>query len=113
LHRIRERLIKNKVAVSNQMRGLLSEFGVVFPCGHAAPIIGLKNVIGSTQYSARLKNTMKGMLNEYNTIVKRVKGIETQLLAFVDNSQSGQILRGIPGIGIINASAFLAAIDNV
>jgi transposase len=56
---------------------------------------------------------MKGMLNEYNTIVKRVKGTETQLLAFVDNSQSGQILRGIPGIGIINASAFLAAIDNV
>jgi transposase len=64
LHRIRERLIKNKVAVSNQMRGLLSEFGVVFPCGHAALIIELKNVIGSAQYSARLKNMMKGMLNE-------------------------------------------------
>jgi transposase len=113
LHRIRERLIKNKVAVNNQMCGLLSEFGVVFPCGHAVPIIVLKNVIGSAQYSARLKNMMKGMLNEYNTIVKRVKGIETQLLAFVDNSQSVQILRGITGIGIINASAFLAAIDNV
>ena len=46
------------------MRGLLSEFGVVFPCGHAALIIELKNVIGSAQYSARLKNMMKGMLNE-------------------------------------------------
>lgn len=34
LHRIRERLIKNKTALSNQIRGLLSEFGVVFPCGH-------------------------------------------------------------------------------
>ena len=139
LHRIRERLIKNKVAVSNQIRGLLSEFGAVFPCGttrvgqpvwdtpcgtprvghpvwdtpcgHVSLIIELENVIGSTQYSARLKNMMKGMLNDYNTIIKRVKCIETQLRAFVDNSQSGQILRGIPGIGIINASAFLAAID--
>ena len=34
------------------------------------------------------------MLNEHNTVVKRVKGIETQCRAFVDNSQSGQTLRG-------------------
>ena len=34
------------------------------------------------------------MLNEHNTIVKRVKGIETQCRAFVDNSQSRQTLRG-------------------
>ena len=47
LHRIRERLIKNKTAVSNQMRGLLSEFGVVFPCGHAALLIGVEAIIDS------------------------------------------------------------------
>ena len=31
--------------------------------------------------------------------------------AFFENSVSGRILLSIPGIGIINASAFLAAID--
>jgi transposase len=36
LHRIHERLSKNKVARSNQSRGLLSEFGVVFPTDHKA-----------------------------------------------------------------------------
>jgi len=36
LHRIRERLIKCKTAVSNQSRGLLSEFGVVFDTGPSA-----------------------------------------------------------------------------
>ncbi|MFT6990591.1 MAG: transposase [Paraglaciecola sp.] len=45
LHRIRERLSKNKVALSNQSRGLLSEFGVVFPCGHKALLSGLTSVI--------------------------------------------------------------------
>lgn len=111
LHRIRERLIKSKTAVSNQMRGLLSEFGAVFPLGHAALVVGVENVIDSAQYSARLKGMMTDMLDEYKAMRLRLKGIEQQLGEFVDNSESGKILRSIPGIGIINASAFLAAID--
>jgi transposase len=44
-------------------------------------------------------------------ILTRVKGIEQQLSEFADSSEIGQILLSIPGRGIINASAFLAAID--
>jgi transposase len=111
LHRIRERLSKNKVALSNQSRGLLSEFGVVFPIGHIALLNGLTSVIGDAQYSHRLQNMVKDMLSEYKTLVKRLKSIEKQLAEFVDESESGRILRSIPGIGVINASALLAAID--
>jgi transposase len=49
LHRIREQLGKNKVALSNQSRGLLSEFGVVFPCAHAAFLHGLTSIIDNPQ----------------------------------------------------------------
>jgi transposase len=55
LHRIRERLSKNKVALSNQSRGLLSEIGEVFPCGHKALLNGLNSVIVNAQYSQRLR----------------------------------------------------------
>jgi transposase len=51
------------------------------------------------------------MLSEYKTIVDRLKGIEKQLAKFVVESESGKILLSIPGIGVINASAFLACID--
>ena len=111
LHRIRERLIKSKTAVSNQTRGLLSEFGVVFPCGHAALLVGVEGVIDNAQYSVRLQDMMTDMLNEYKSIRIRLKHIEQQLREFADSSESGRILLSIPGIGIINASAFLAAID--
>jgi transposase len=38
LHRVRERLIGNRTAVVNQIRGLLAEYGVVIPGrGHKAP----------------------------------------------------------------------------
>ena len=33
LHRIRERLIKNRTVLSNQIRGLLVEYGLVMPKG--------------------------------------------------------------------------------
>jgi transposase len=111
LHRIRERLVKNKTAMSNQARGLLSEFGVVFPCGHKALLNGLTRVIDNPQYSHCLQNMVIDMLSEYKTTLERIKGIEKQLSEFVDDSKSGKILRSIPGIGIINASALLAAID--
>ena len=111
LHRIRERLSKNKVALSNQSRGLLSEFGVVFPTGHKALLSGLTSVIDNPQYSQRLQDMVKDMLSEYKTTIKRLKGIQKQLDEFVDESESGKILLSIPGIGVINASALLAAID--
>jgi transposase len=110
-HRIRERLIKNKTAMSNQARGLLSEFGVVFPCGHKALLNGLTSVIDNPQYSHRLQDMVIDMLSEYDITLNRLKGIEKQLGEFVDASESGKILRSIPGIGVINASALLAAID--
>uniref|UniRef100_UPI0025CD371C IS110 family transposase n=1 Tax=uncultured Paraglaciecola sp. TaxID=1765024 RepID=UPI0025CD371C len=111
LHRIRERLVKNKTAMSNQARGLLSEFGVVFPCGHKALLSGLSSVIDNPQYSHRLQDMVIDMLSEYNVTLKRLKSIEKQLGEFVDGSESGKILSSIPGIGVINASALLAAID--
>jgi transposase len=111
LHRIRERLSKNKVALSNQSLGLLSEFGVVFPTGHKALLSGLTSVIDNPQYSQRLQDMVKDMLSEYKTTIKRLKGIQKQLDEFVDESESGKILLSIPGIGVMNASALLVAID--
>jgi transposase len=86
-------------------------FGVVFPCGHAALLNGLSSAIEDTERSQRLQDMVIDMLSEYKTIVERIKGIEKQLAKFVDESESGKILLSILGIGVINASAFLASID--
>ena len=83
----------------------------MFPCGHAAFLNGLTSVINNPQYSHRLQDMVIDMLSEYKTTIKRLKSIEKQLSEFVDESESGRILLSIPGIGVINVSAFLAAID--
>jgi transposase len=84
---------------------------VVLPCGHKALLGGLNSVIANLQYSHRLQNLVIDMLSEYKAIMTRLKSIENQLGEFVDEGESGKILRSIPGIGVINISAFLAAID--
>jgi transposase len=54
---------------------------------------------------------VKEMLSEYNTTIERLNSIKKQLDECVDASESGKILLSIPGIGVMNASALLAAID--
>jgi transposase len=97
--------------MSNQARGLLSEFGVVFPCGHKTLLGGLNSVIDNPQYNHSLQNMVIDMLSEYEITLKRLKDIEKQLGEFVDASKTGKILLSILCIGVINASALLAAID--
>ncbi|MFQ3313803.1 MAG: hypothetical protein ACI8SC_003024 [Colwellia sp.] len=36
LHSLRERLVRNRTAASNQLRGLLTDFGIIFPLGAKA-----------------------------------------------------------------------------
>ena len=111
LHRIRERLVKSKTAVSNQARGLLSEFGVVFDQGQEAFCKGMKAFVSDDSYSARLRSLMADQFREYNELLVRIKAIEKELNWFIEVTPSGKILMSIPGIGIIIASAILAAID--
>jgi transposase len=91
----------------------------VFPIGHAAFLNVLTSIIDNPQYSHRLQDMLIDMvidmvidmLSEYKTMVNRLKSIEKQLTEFVEGCESGRILLSIPSIGVINASAFLAAID--
>ena len=111
LHRIRERLVRSKGAVSNQARGLLSEFGVVFDLGQEAFCKGMKAFVSDDSYSTRLRSLMADQFKEYNELLIRIKDIEKELITFIEATPSGKILMSIPGIGVIIASAILAAID--
>jgi transposase len=98
LHDIREWLIKNKTVMSKQARGLLSEFGVVLPCGHVGLLNGLASIIDELQCSHRWQDMVIDMLSKYKITLKRLKDIEKQLGEFVGASESGNTLRSIPSI---------------
>jgi len=112
LHRLRERLLSARTAASNQLRGLLADFGIVFPQGKAAFIEKIQALSVDGSLSVKIKWLVNDVYKEYKTLALRIKDIEKQLKTDIEASPLGKILLSIPGIGYLNASAFIASIGS-
>ncbi len=112
IHRVRERLVKSRTALSNEIRGLLSEFGIVMPQGVNKVIPRLVEILDSDQLGAMDKMTFTDLLDEFREIFKRVDQLEIRLKEIAKNYDSYHRLLKIPGIGLITATALIAAIGN-
>lgn len=105
LHRIRERLVRNRTGLINQNHGLLAEYGITLRRSHKAFLLGMTSALNNPRLSPLIKQELQLTLDELEMINKRIKLIETQLKQFVERDQAASILHSIPGIGFLNASA--------
>ena len=112
LHRLRERLLGTRIATSNQLRGLLTDFGIIFPVGHKGFNEKLIDLCSDESLSETLKWLINDVYAEYTLLKKRIKAIEKKLKLEIEQHPLGKILLSIPGIGYLNASAFIASIGN-
>jgi len=112
LHKIRERLLQNRIAATNQLRGLLVDFGYVFPVGMKALEQGIIALESDSELRPQLRIMVSDIYTEYKTLVKRIKAIEAMLTAHVERDTNAKILHSIPGVGVLNASAYAASIGN-
>lgn len=109
-HRIRERTVKARTALVNQVRGLLLESGIIIPQGisHARrqlPIIveDLEN-----RLSMVARDYLSEMYSELVDLDERIKRYEQRLCALSQQNESCKRLLKIPGIGPLTASAIVA-----
>ena len=112
LHRLRERLLKTRTAVTNQLRGLLADIGLVFPLGMSAFNEGMQALSLDTTLSVSVQWLVNDVYQEFKTLNLRIKAIERKLKTDIEANPLGQILLSIPGIGYLNASAFIASIGS-
>lgn len=112
LHRLRERYVVQRTTLSNQTRGLLSEFGIVAPQGHRAFCTLLQESSDCAHLSARLKAQLRQIADEYTALNHRIKSLTEALAELARHNPLCQLLLTIPGIGVINATALVSAIGN-
>ena len=112
IHRVRERLVKSRTALSNEIRGLLGESGITIPQGVNKIIPQLTEILDSDQLGEMDKITFTELLEEFREIFKRVDQLEIRLKEIGKNYESYYRLLQIPGIGLITATALIAAIGN-
>jgi transposase len=115
LHRVRERLIKARTALVKEIRGLLSEYGIILP----QSITKFRALIVDQLHKEQAKLTtlsaeiFQHLYEEFLALEKRLAYDDEKLAAIGQAHPECQRLQTIPGIGPVSATALIAAIGDV
>jgi len=115
LHRIRYRLVKQRTALINQIRGLLSEYGIIMP----KYITTVRKKLPEVLENAENELTDLGreiFFDLYQQLVeldKKIEEYENRLKRLYSQSEACQRIGQIEGIGVLTATAMLATIGDI
>ncbi len=114
LHRIRSRLIANRTAQSNQIRGLLHEYGIVIPQGMSNLRKRIPEILEDDEndLTTMFRDTLSELYDEIVHLDGRIASLEKKLEAVSKQSQDCQLLLTVPGIGLLTATALVAAVGD-
>lgn len=110
LHRVRELWMKQRIALSNQIRGLLAEFGEVMPLG----IKRLKQEVALWQEKAGpdlyvLKALIEQIMSGLRALEERISALEVKIKQAHKGNAASRLIESIPGVGLLSATAVVAS----
>ena len=115
LHRVRAQLMKQRIALSNQLRALLHERGVVARLGAAGLRKALSDALAQEQ-----RNEVSGAMGELllelsgwlRELEQRVAAITKRIEHAAKRDERCARLMEVPGVGPLGGSALLATVGN-
>jgi transposase len=112
---VRERLVREKTALVNEVRGLLLEQGIVIPQGIAKIEHFLSNLLDPEieELSPLFKELLGDLVEEFRLVKGRVKKLDDCLHQLGKENDSVKRLLTIPGIGPIGASALVGTLGDI
>jgi len=114
IHRVRERLIKNKVALMNEARGLLIEYGIFIPKGISSLMKKIPLILEDAEndLSSTIRRIIANMYDELKEIIKGVEIYDDELMKISKDSELCKRLEEIPGVGNKTSTAMLYTLGN-
>jgi len=115
LHRARDRLVGERTALINQLRAVLLERGVTIPQGRRKLEQHLDAMMASDDdhsLSPRVRRLIDDMRAEWLELDRRIAAFDNEFAAYARSDADARRLATIPGIGVLNATALLAAIGD-
>ena len=114
LHRIRERVVRARTALANEIRGILGELGIVLKPGRKFLVSNLGSII--EEHRETLSSSALRIFEELNVELRelstRVDRYDAQLERIGKTHPVCQRLQEIPGVGPVTSSAIIAAISD-
>jgi transposase len=114
LHRVRSRLIGDRTAVINQLRGFLLEHGIAVRQGHRFLRQQLPQILAtrSDVLSPRMIRIIGDLVEDWAHLDERVETVTDEIEGLARTDVSCGRLMTVPGIGPIIASAMVAAVGD-
>lgn len=115
LHRIRSQLVARRTAQANQIRGLLLEYGIAIPKGISYVRKEIPNILENAENELTLlfRALLKELYDEMVHLDERVESLEDELKKVSRENINCQRLLTIPGVGLLSATALIAAIGDI
>src|SRR5690349_14991400 len=114
LHRVRDRLVGERTALLNQLRAILLERGIVIPQGRRKLEDHLRTLLEGQEaiLSPRVWSLLNDMQAEWRALDSRIEALTDEFAARAKSDEAARRLATIPGIGVLTATALVAAVGN-
>jgi transposase len=114
LHRARQGFVKARTAQGNQIRGLLSEYGIVMPQGIGHITKRLPQILedGQSELPGQFRALLWRLGENFKEMDRQVRELEREIKTWHRENEASRKLEKIPGIGALTASALVASVGN-
>jgi len=114
VHRIRERLVTSRTALACEIRGLLSEYGIIISKGIRELRRKLPDIIADPENNLTMftRELMQDLFSELLEKNEKVRKYDNYILRIHKENKVAQRLTTIPGVGELTATAIVARVSD-
>lgn len=111
MHRSRSLWMGTRTSRINALRGFCREFGIATPTGARTGLEAISRVLAdpATTVPDLIRGTAKLLVEEIRLLEARIAQLERELASLATLSPACTTLLSIPGIGLLTATALVAA----
>ena len=114
IHRVRSRIVRNRTALINEIRGLNLEYGITIAPGAIKVKQSLCEIIADSanELTPSSRECMKDLYDELIDVEARLKKLEKKIRHICKQNETCRRILKIPGVGELTATAIVAAVPN-
>ena len=114
IHRIRQGLARDRTSMINQLRGLLSEFGIVMPRGRYPAQSTIPGILedGENGLPMLARRIIDNLWQRIKQASEQIQDYDKELTLLVKESPVARKIMTIPGVGEQTASGVVASVSD-
>lgn len=114
IHRVRDRLVLRRTSLINQLRAFFLERGIALRTGRLRLRRMMPALLADVEQhlSPRIYRLLLLVVNEWRSVEEEIEELDREIEMIASQDSACQRLLTVPGIGVLIATAMIAAVGN-